>query len=170
MMNEDTLKICLVLGTGVAKEYEQARILASNEQDGRFNNWCTQLYGLLQDIQDKIREDNVDGPVQIGSAPNLPTQNSANGIPNPTVPTPAPTGNAPTSGNPSGNPTGNGAMGCATPLPQGTPNSQQVADFFTQVLAGKASTNGDFDDLLNQMMAAQQAQNQPNNNQNQANF
>lgn len=156
MMNKDTLKTCLALGTGVARDFDQARQLASNEQDGRFNNWCTQLYGILQDIQDKIREDNIDGPIQIGSAPNLPTQNSANGIPNPTVPTPTPTGN--------------GAMGCATPLPQGTQNSQQVADFFSQVLAGKASTNGDFDDLLNQMMAAQQTQNHSNNNQNQANF
>ncbi len=160
MMNDDALKRTLFIYTLVAKEYAQLRILASEEQDGRYNNWCTQAYGLLQDIQDKIREERVDAPIQIGSAPNIPTSNPASPAnSNPQTNPPVNPVSSPTAGNPVSN------GGAAVPNPGGTTN-QQVANFFSQVLAGKVSTNGDLDDLLNQMMAAQQGQtNQSNNNQ-----
>lgn len=159
MMNDDALFRSVVLYTFTARMFEQARILANEEQDARYNNWCTQIYGLMQDIQDKIREERVDAPIQIGTAPNLPTQNptTPNTSPNPTPVTPNP---------PTGNPVSGGG---AVPNTNGNATSQQVADFFSQVLAGKVSTNGDLDDLLNQMMAAQQGQNNQAGN-NQANF
>lgn len=164
-MNDDALMRSIFGLTCVVKAFEQFRILASEERDGRYNGWITQAYGLIQDIQDKIREERVDGPIQIGSVPNLPP-NNANGNQNP---------------NPNGvvaaNPVSNG--GTTIPNTGGTtvPNTggatqQQVADFFSQVLAGKTNTNGDLDDLLNQFVNAQAQSNgqSTSGGTNQANF
>lgn len=166
-MNDDALMRSIMIYTLSAKMFEQARILANEEQDGRYNNWCTQIYGVMQDVQDKIREERVDTPIQIGSAPNIPTTNSATSTTNPSG-NPNPTVNPTSTPTPAGaNPVTNG--GTTVPNANGGASQQQVIDFFSQVLAGKTSANGDLDDLLNQMIAAQQGQNNQAGN-NQANF
>lgn len=154
-MNDDALMRSIFGLTCVVKAFEQFRILASEERDGRYNGWITQAYGLIQDIQDKIREERVDGPIQIGSVPNLPP-NNANGNQNP-------------NGVVAANPVSNGG----TTIPNtGGATQQQVADFFSQVLAGKTNTNGDLDDLLNQFVNAQAQSNgqSTSGGTNQANF
>lgn len=184
MMSYEAFLRSIAAWTFFAKGMEQVRILVSEEKDGRYNGWMTQAYGLVQDVQDKIREEKIDAPIQMGSAPNLPTsggtQNpNVNGGLNPIPPNPtnpSPTVN-PVTGNPS-NPNNGGNASLPFNNPGGTAQNpggasqQQIADFFSQVLAGKTSSNGDLDDLLNQFINAQAQNNGQNtgNGANQANF
>lgn len=78
MQNKDTIireLTCLAL---LNKLSEQLGILINEDNDSRFRNLATQTFTMKQDLEDKIREDNIDVDIDIKSAPNIPTptQNS----------------------------------------------------------------------------------------------
>lgn len=143
----------------VNKLLEELQTTAAQEQDGRFNNWIIQAYGLKQDIEDKMREDLIEGPIQIASAPNItPSTPPQTGAVPPANGTPAPnTGAVPPTG--ASNPAtgGNATSGNA------------VSDFFNNVLGG-AANNNDLNDILNQLNGGTGTNNNGSNTGNNAPF
>lgn len=138
----------------VNKLYDCLTSLSNSETDGRFKGFAVQAYGLKQDIEDKMREDLVDGGVKIANAPNLPpTQNKNTNPPN--------NGAIPNTGSmkPTNNVGGNGNTVTQQSNPINSPPNQNFGnpsisksaqDFFNDLLQGKVSNSQDLDDLLNQ--------------------
>lgn len=169
-MTKDSLYRLLKIDALMNQVYEQLSIVANEEQDGRYRGMTTQAYGLKQDIEDKMREDLLDGPQQIASAPNLPNQNTTNVNNNPTS-----NGNS-VSSTPSNsvtqqnngvqqnqqNFTNNGnqqsSPNNAIPNPTGQ-ISPTVGQFFDDLLSGKAGNNQDLNDILAKMKQTSQTNN-----------
>ena len=91
-MAQDKLTLMreMVLLTLLDKAEEQIKYILSDNMDSRFNNLLTQLYALRLDLEDKIREDNVDDNIPIGQPPTLGKTGMSNTIPNIPSPPPAP--------------------------------------------------------------------------------
>ena len=154
MTNDNFIRL-LMVDALINHIYEQLSVVANDERDGRYNSFLTQTYGLKQDLEDKLREDKIDGPVKIGSAPNLPNSNPTSSKLNPTPPS-----NSQSNIQPNGNGTskvpnqgvstsnGNNTNTSASFQPNKVLNDASAA-FFNDLLAGKVGNNQDLNDLLN---------------------
>ena len=156
MTNDNFIRL-LMVDALINHIYEQLSVVANDESDGRYNSFLTQTYGLKQDLEDKLREDKIDGPVQIGTAPNLPNSNPTSANVNPTQtsnsqsnvqPNVQPNGNSTSNVPNQGVSTPNGNNANATSQPNQGLNDA-ATDFFNDLLAGKVGNNQDLNDLLN---------------------
>lgn len=156
MTNDNFIRL-LMVDALINHIYEQLSVVANDESDGRYNSFLTQTYGLKQDLEDKLREDKIDGPVKIGAVPNLPNSNptNTNANVNPTQtstsqsnvqPNGTSTSNVPNQGVSTSN--GNNTNTSTSSQPNQGLNDA-AANFFNDLLAGKVGNNQDLNDLLN---------------------